>query len=550
VTDARPGAVARAWRRLRRAGYRSAPYRMALARGGPDALRPTPAWLWPGDAARADQMFQGRWRFAGVEIEAPNAPPWRLLPENPRWTAQVNGFGWLEHFAAQGGEAARGHARRLVRSWIDLCGRWDEVLWEPGVLAERLLAWLGHSTFLLEGADPAFRRPFLDSLAQQHRHLMRSADMAPPGRPSLRAATALVAGGLALPGAEAATARGAALLERALAAQVLADGGHVGRAPSVQLAVLRDLIHARACWREAARDPPLALQHAIDRMAPLARALRHGDGGLAVFNGGFELDAAGVEVTLARSEVAARPLLNAPHAGYQRIAAGRLVLLADGGAPAPAGLEPPPHAGALAIELSVGRHRLIVGCGGGAEASPEWLEAARQTAAHSTLVLDDRDSSELMPAGGLGARRVRHAEAARREDEAGNVWLELAHDGWRPVFGVDHRRRLYLSAAGEDVRGHDVLEGEGLERAAGRPFQLRFHLHPQVQATGVQEGGAILLKLPGGQGWRFRAAGGALTLEESVYLGQAGEIRRSRQIVVSGNVRDDGDCARWALKKV
>ena len=33
------------------------------------------------------------------------------------------------------------------------------------------------------------------------------------------------------------------------------------------------------------------------------------------------------------------------------------------------------------------------------------------------------------------------------------------------------------------------------------------------------EGGGILLKLPSGEGWRFRAGGGAAGLEESVYLG-------------------------------
>ena len=38
----------------------------------------------------------------------------------------------------------------------------------------------------------------------------------------------------------------------------------------------------------AQRQPPPALTTAIERMAPALRALRHGDGGLALFNGSKE----------------------------------------------------------------------------------------------------------------------------------------------------------------------------------------------------------------------------------------------------------------------
>ncbi len=46
------------------------------------------------------------------------------------------------------------------------------------------------------------------------------------------------------------------------------------------------------------------------------------------------------------------------------------------------------------------------------------------------------------------------------------------------------------------------------------------------------EGGGILLKLPNGEGWRFRAGGGELSVEESVYLG-GDTVRRTEQLVVT-----------------
>ena len=48
---------------------------------------------------------------------------------------------------------------------------------------------------------------------------------------------------------------------------------------------------------------------------------------------------------------------------------------------------------------------------------------------------------------------------------------------------------------------------------------LRFHLHPDVQASVQQDGGTVLLRLKSGSFWRLRADGARLDLEETIYLG-------------------------------
>jgi uncharacterized heparinase superfamily protein len=86
--------------------------------------------------------------------------------------------------------------------------------------------------------------------------------------------------------------------------------------------------------------------------------------------------------------------------------------------------------------------------------------------------------------------------------------------------------------------------------AVGLPFTLRFHLHPAVRTSLVQNGAAILLRLAG-SGWRFRAAGAStLSLEESVYQGARGEPRRSEQIVIHGQLAPEGVTVKWALRRV
>jgi uncharacterized heparinase superfamily protein len=194
--------------------------------------------------------------------------------------------------------------------------------------------------------------------------------------------------------------------------------------------------------------------------------------------------------------------------------------------------------------MSVGRDRMIVNCGAAPAAEGEWRDALRATAAHSTLVLADTNSAELKDEG-LG-RRPERVEADRHESE-GAQWLDASHDGWRRTFGSVHRRRLYLAPTGDDLRGEDVVETP--EQGAGRPpgFAVRFHLHPAVAASLQQDGEGALLRLPSGQGWRLRANGARVAVEESIYLGGA-EARRSSQVVLSAE--PGTDTVQWAISRI
>ena len=111
------------------------------------------------------------------------------------------------------------------------------------------------------------------------------------------------------------------------------------------------------------------------------------------------------------------------------------------------------------------------------------------------------------------------------------------------MFGAVHRRRLYMAESGEDVRGEDVVEAP-----TPQPFTLRFHLHPDVNVNLQQDGEAVLLRLRSGGGWRLRADGARISLEESIYLG-GHEPRRSEQVVLTGYA-DGPQQVKWAISKV
>lgn len=523
----------------RAALYGSAPYHLSLLGASPRDLAIRLEEIWPGDAARGAALLAGAFRFLGETVEAP-APPWNTAMRPP-WRAALHGFGWLADLAAVGGERARQAARDWTADWLEHCDGWDPLAWRADVVGERLSHWIVYLDDLASRPeDGIFRKRLLVSFARQTRHLHRVAGREAPGLARLAALRGLVAAAAAL-GNERRRERAVARLTREAQSQILRDGGHIERNPSAQMAALRYLIDAQAALRAAQAEVPSALQSAIDRAAPMLRFFRHGDGRLALFNGASEESGEMLDLVLARAEARGRPPLGAPHLGFQRLQAGRSLVLIDAGAPPAAGLDGDAHAGTLSFEMSHGRERLIVNCGTSPSLSPPWRAVARASAAHSTVVVADTNLAEIRGNGTLG-RRPRHVSCERAE-EGGSQWITASHDGYLPIFGLTHAREIFLAADGDDLRGEDRLTGR-----AGQSFTIRFHLHPQVQVSLTQDGATALLRLPSGIGWRLRAQGAVMSLAESIYLG-GGELRKTQQIVLDGHVGTAGATVKWALRR-
>ncbi|HTO81836.1 MAG TPA: heparinase II/III family protein [Methylomirabilota bacterium] len=536
----------RAWYDLRKPLFGSRVYGLLLPARIPIGPSPMPvADAWPGNAIQGAAIAQGVFAFAGQTIRDP-APLWAPVGARAAWLEQMQAFEWLRDLRAAGGDASRRVGRELVGRWIDGYWSWNALAWRPDLIGRRLAAWLAHYEFLGIAGDPVFRERFLLSVARQANHLSRVLPGGLSGHLLLAAIVGMMHAGLAVPRGEVLLARGRRLLEREIRRQILPDGGHRERSPGVQLAVLRLFTGLRGALSASGQPVPAALDEAIAGVAQLLRLFQHGDGGLALFNDSNEEEDWLVDMALARanpSHAGSKGLVlkEAPESGFQRLVANRTLVIVDAGQPAPPGVDHHAHAGTLAFEMSVGRERLIVNCGAHA-GHADWWAAQRSTAAHSTLVIAESNSSILAPEGGLvrGPRLV----TCRREEAEGSSWLDMSHDGYAANLDLIHRRRLFLAANGEDLRGEDRLTGRGR-----KPFAIRFHLHPSVSASMAQNGQAALLRLPSGAGWRLRATGAPVSLEESVYLGRRGESRKTLQVVVSGDKGDEDAVVKWAIAR-
>ena len=504
--------------RLRDHLFRSALYHLTL-RARPVMPHTALPILFAGDAELGRALRVGDLIKTLRAMEQP--PIGGDLDTGP--TAHVQRFNWLADLAASGLETAATVARELTALWVDEHARWSATSWATDVLAERLGNWMLHAPFLLDGSDEIFRDAFLTSLHRQARHLHRAGVIGVPPHDGFAEARAEIFYGLIFEEQTHRLDASLISLARRIEDEVLADGGHRLRNPSRHLAALRNLIEVRAALAMSGQGVPAWLQTAVDRMAPMLRTFRHGDGGLCLFNGSGSVTREEVDWALHMADAKGRAVANASHSGFQRLTAGQAVVILDTGVTDPVGAGE--SAGTLAFEFSAGRRRIIVNCGTPILASSPLREVCRGSAAHSTLILEGTNSSELLGVSAMGDRRAHRTDSTRHEVDK-NILVESEHDGYLPLFGLSHRRALYLSADGLDLRGEDTLIGS--RPAAG---VLRFHLHPDVGASLVEGGRSVLLRIGKTQGWRFQVSETGVHLEDSVYFGE-GPRRQCQQIVV------------------
>ena len=502
----------------------------------------------------ADALLHGKFRFNGESVEVKEGSIFDKQAPSLRWAEALHGFAWLPPLSAAGGDPARMLATNLISQWIKRNGRYAEPASSAHVLARRLVHIFAHGRIVLSNSDMLWRSKVFVSLRDQSRLLARIAGEAPEGMPRFEAAAALALSGACLVDSPKRLDAGLTFLEGEIARQILPDGGHISRSPEDLLHAYRLTTMVMDALTAIAHEVPLELRSARDRMAPMIRFFRHGDGGLALFNGGQESDTRMIAGLLARDEVRGQPFAFAPHSAYQRIAAGRTLFVMDCGAPPPGGFSVNAHASCLAFELSAGTHRIVVNCGAASDArSATWDTALRATAAHSTLTLADTSTGAILRAGlardFLGARLLDGvSEIETRRVETPQGWMvEASHNGYVAPFGVRHERQVTLGPQGNSLIGADRLLPKTKMRPPGLPFVIRFHIHPDVRVSQSQSGD-VLLKLPNGDGWRFRA-GVAAVIEESVYLG-GDTLRRSEQLALSGTLADAAVEIAWVFEQI
>ncbi len=505
-----------------------------------------------GDRQRGDALLAGQFAVGSDALSLGDLDFGRIGATGSV-AEQLQGFSWLRDLAAAASrEKGARLAEAIVGRWLLAHGTRVDEAWAPQLWGERILFWAAYAPYILSSADSGYRSALLNTLARGARHLDAHADKAPAGLGRITAWCGVVAAGLLVQGGVPRVARGEAGLSRALASAQFDDGGLVSRSPFEQVSLVDRFGLLRSCYHAAKQTIPDSLEAAAAAALAALHGVTMGDGALSSWQGCNPGEASRLTALMEGCGLRARPLRQARGWGYQRMSALGTILVLDAAPPPPQKMSALGSASTLAFELSDGAQRLVVNCGGSGgfptDLPQELAQGLRTTAAHSTLVLADTNSTNILADGSL-AKGVEDVTIERSEGNDASR-LESSHDGYVRAFGLIHKRSLMLGNDGKELRGADQLIASGRKKIKdSAPYSVCFHLAPGVEPTITADGMGAILRSRGAPPWNFRCRGGGLTTEESLWIDGAGQPHRTTQLVIVGEVSALGGEIGWQFRR-
>ncbi|MFL6849396.1 MAG: heparinase II/III family protein [Sphingomicrobium sp.] len=505
-----------------------------------------------GERSRGDTILRGQFSV-GTQTLPLKDLDFGAVGAKGTLAEQLQGFSWLRDLAAAASrEKGARLAEAVVGRWLLAHGTKVDDAWAPHLWGERILFWTAYAPYILSSSDGGYRSALLNTLARGARYLDTNADKAAAGLDRVTAWCGVVAAGLLVQGGVPRVARGEAGLARALASAQFDDGGLISRSPYEQVQLVDRFGLLRACYLAAKQTIPDGIEAAAQASLAALHGVMMGDGALSSWQGCGPGEPARLAGLIDGCGRRARPLRQARGWGYQRMSALGTVLVLDAAPPPPQKMAEQGSASTLAFELSDGGQRLIVNCGGPGplptDLPVELVEGLRTTAAHSTLVLSDTNSTNIVADGSLG-KGVEDVTIDRTEDNDASR-LEASHDGYVRTFGLIHKRSLMLGNDGKELRGADQLIAKGRKKIReAAAYAVRFHLAPGVEATITADGMGAILRSKGAPPWNFRCRGGNLATEESLWMDGRGQPHRTTQLVIVGEVSALGGDIGWTFRR-
>jgi uncharacterized heparinase superfamily protein len=432
----------------------------------------------------------------------------------------------------------------LMHRWVDENNDIFSKAYNPYVISVRIVNWY---KFYLRGY--VLPEKIVRSLYFQTELLMRRTERHILGNHYLENAKALVFSGALLECnmSHKWLSAGVAILEKQLSEQVLDDGGHFELSPMYQVVMLElvlDLIYLdRAVSGLFDGGLKKYLISVAQKMHRWLHAMNHPDGGISFFNDAAQgvyattkqIDAYffGLGLNALNDNQEFGGVLFLEESGYVRASLGSSTMIMDVGNIGPDYIPGHAHADTLSIELSIGMQRIFVNSGTSCYGvSPERLRQ-RSTASHNTLMLDNKNSSDVWGGFRVGKRAKPICRSVKERSDS--ISVKCAHDGYVTLLGgALHRREVSLSVGELHVR--DEVEGNF------RTANVFYHLHPDIGV--MVRDNDVLLKWATGEAV-LTVAGGKVSAIDKTFHPEFGVSIENKCLHIELNDREVNVLLCW-----
>jgi uncharacterized heparinase superfamily protein len=467
-------------------------------------------------------------KFLNKEASINTIEDWNSVDLEKLWLYNLHYFDDLN--ANNSEERVEWH-KSLIQKWIDENPIGYGNGWEPYPSSLRIVNWIKWSF-----ENNSLKNVWLDSLVSQVSFLNKNLEYHILGNHLFTNAKALIFAGLYFNGSDAKSwyRRGIKILNEELPEQVLSDGGNFELSPMYHAIFLEDLLDIINIHQAYEKKLPDSMVSKVTQMLDWMKTMCHPDGGISFFNDSVfniaptlcDLLDYSERLKIANTNSQESQLIHLKESGYIRVNKDELTLIADIADIGPDYIPGHGHADALSFELSLFGERLVVNSGISTYEVGNDRNMQRGTKAHSTITIDDTDSSEVWS----GFRVARRAKVfnIKSSKGVGGIEFSACHDGYKRLDGkIEHCRKWSVSDGFLEIADHITGSGNHLATSV-------LPLHPKVLVGKVQED-SVDLEIRGKKVKVSFKGKGTLLVKESYYYPEFGLSVSNRQLIYNYN---------------
>ncbi len=481
----------------------------------------------------------------------------------------LHGFDWMDDFAAVQTIEAKRKMKDWSLDWYKRYGRGDGSCWRIDLVGWRVIRLITHASSLISSEDGVASERFYETLGIHIRYLQNSLGHMNDGLPSIVSYVALLFASLSLEQFHEDLDDILESLDEECSELVEQNELYLySRNPEELSRIFTLLVWADQVCEENDLSVGKYHDNAIDVTGRVLRSLRFADYKLLPVNGGGFGDGQEIDRALAYAQVVGSEV-ERDVLGFRQIRASAINAYFDNSSPAFGEQHVHAHASTLGLWVAE-RDHVLFGAGGSAQFQPTRERInAQQTDAHSCLIIAGQSSSELelrkdpedqYTIGATIQRAARVFDTDYQQDYK-SIQLQASHDGYQSRFGFIHQRKLLFDRDGLYFGGLDILKAEstkdqkraksvlGGRSMSGLPFQVNFHLGPNIHPQINSKDETVSFQSPSGMTWLFRQEGGKIEIEErQYYTDEQFEPILTKSIILHTRLMDISGYVTWSFQ--
>ena len=457
---------------------------------------------------------------------------------------KLNNFFWLFSIDLK---SSKKICLSIISKWIENNQRYNSDLWEIDILSRRIISWISNSQLTYDEGDKIYKEKFNKIVFKQVNHLINEIKKSDNYHDKLLGCAAIILTGLSY-NEDRYLEFGLELLKKIIKYSLDSEFFPKSRNIRQLIFYLKYFILIRELLKESSNEIPEYLDEIIFHLGKGYDFLWSSTKHSLLFNGNHESNLDDFDKYLDLQKYYFKNKKN-DLGGYSILTNKNVIVGMDIGPPPENKFSENYQSGPLSFELIFKGKKLICNSGYFQDTKKKLNLISRSTAAHSTLVLNNKSVANFKKDfKGKIFNKFNFKTLNKNVVLEKNYWLiKSSHDGYSKNYGTIHERLLEFFPETNKFVGTDKLIKN--KNFVPTSFEIRFHLMPTTKVTKTQNKNIILIELEN-SAWRFYSENTSIDVETGLYFGNKNNYLENQNIYISGSTEKHEQEIKWEIIKI